>query len=296
MSRWTDLATWRGPTANQGGPMVEQRGLVVHIAEGGFEGTIAWQKNPSAQVSSHFVVALDGRIAQVVDTAVTAWTQQLGNGHWVSVENEGHTPSALTPAQVEANAQLLARGHREHGWPLQIATAPSGRGLGHHSMGAENGIQWGHADCPGPAIKAQKPAILARAIAIINGTQEDTMPLDGHGRTLATIAGYDRALERNSHNRLKALLALDASAVGISDCDERELGSTRWDLTEPNKLKAQLDRIEAAVTAVAAALAALSAPQPGVLTDADLLAVQSSAQAGARAGVDGATAVIHAAP
>lgn len=168
-TRWTDLATWRGPTPNVGGPMKEQRGLVLHIAEGTFEGTIAWQKNPAAQVSSHFVVDVDGTIAQVVDVDVTAWTQILGNGHWLSVENAGHTPHALTDAQVEANAQLLARCHREFGVPLQIATSPDGRGLGHHSMGAESGVNWGHSDCPGPNIIAQKPAILARAIQIIQG-------------------------------------------------------------------------------------------------------------------------------
>ncbi len=186
MSRWTDIATWRGPTANQGGPASEQRGLVVHIAEGGFEGTISWQKNPAAQVSSHFVVAKDGRIAQVVDTAVTAWTQRAGNGHWVSIENEGFSPGALTAAQVEANAQILARGYREHGWPLQLATSPAGRGLGHHSMGTAGrsvptdtwtGATWGHEQCPGPAIIAQKPAILARAIDITNGIKRVESPM-----------------------------------------------------------------------------------------------------------------------
>lgn len=168
MTRWTDLATWRGPTANRGGAMVEQRGLVIHIAEGSYEGTIAWQKNPAAEVSSHFVTDLDGAIAQVVDTDVTAWTQQAGNGHWVSVENAGHTPGPLTDAQCDAIARLYARGHRQYGWPLQLANGSSGRGLGHHSMG---GTAWGHLDCPGPAIIAQKPVILTRAIQIVNGGQ-----------------------------------------------------------------------------------------------------------------------------
>jgi hypothetical protein len=167
--RWTDLATWRGPTPNHGGAMKEQRGVVLHIAEGTFEGTISWQKNPAAQVSSHFVVDTNGDIAQVVETDVTAWTQIEGNGHWLSVENAGHTPHALTAAQVEANAQLLARAHREFGVPLVVAHSPSDRGLGHHSMGAENGVNWGHSDCPGPNIIAQKPAIVARAIEIIEG-------------------------------------------------------------------------------------------------------------------------------
>lgn len=187
MARWTDLAEWRGPTRNQGPAMAEQRGLVIHIAEGYYEGTISWQKNPTASVSSHFVLAgprdvpkgtPDGKLAQVVDTTVAAWTQRAGNGHWLSVECSGFAPGdALSPAQVESVAQLFARCHTELGVPLQIATSPSGKGLGHHSMGAESGIDWGHRDCPGPKIIAQKPAILARAIEIVNG---DDMTKEEH--------------------------------------------------------------------------------------------------------------------
>lgn len=169
MAHWS-IAQWRGPTVNQGPAMSEWRGLVVHIAEGSYEGTISWQKNPDANVSSHFVVDYDGKIAQVVDDATTAWTQRAGNGHWLSVENAGFTPHPLTPAQVEANARLLAYGHKTRGWPLQIALDPNGYGLGHHSMGCNwpSGA-WGHCDCPGPNIIAQKPAIVARAQQIING-------------------------------------------------------------------------------------------------------------------------------
>jgi hypothetical protein len=179
MGIWTDLATWRGPTVNCGDGdkttnepedrLAEHRGVVVHIAAGYFEGTTSWQRNPVSRVSSHFIVAKDGRIAQMVDTNIRAWTQLAGNPFWNSIENEGFLPDALTPAQVEANAQILARGHREHGWPLQIASSPSGRGLGHHSMGAEHGVNWGHPQCPGPAIVGQKPAIVARAQQIVAG-------------------------------------------------------------------------------------------------------------------------------
>lgn len=178
MAHWTDLATWRGPTSNQGGPMLEVRGLIIHIAEGSYEGTIAWQKNPASDVSSHFVTDYDGGMAQVVDTDVTAWTQRAGNGHWLSVENAGHTPNALTAAQCEAVAKLLARAHVAYGVPLQVATNPNGRGLGHHSMGTNGGsvptdtwtgATWGHEDCPGPAIVAQKQSIVDRAARLVAG-------------------------------------------------------------------------------------------------------------------------------
>jgi len=155
--------------------MLEQRGLVVHIAQGTFEGTISWIKNPDSDVSSHFVVAKDGSIAQMVDSDTVAWTQRDGNGHWLSVENEGFTPSALTAAQVESNAQLLAYGAKLYKYPLTLAGDPSGKGLGYHSMGAEHGYNWGHSECPGPAIKNQLPAILARAQQIASGGTQDML-------------------------------------------------------------------------------------------------------------------------
>jgi hypothetical protein len=191
MGKWSDLAEWRGPTQNQSGAMVEQRGLVVHIASGFYEGTIAWEKNPAADVSSHFVSGRAGQLAQLIDTDRIAWTQRDGNGHWLSVECEGFALDdalhathpgweLLTPAQIEHCAQLLVRGHREYGYPLQLAGSPDGWGLGYHSMGAENGANWGHLHCPGEPIKGQLPAILARAEQIVGGASrpgrvEDSM-------------------------------------------------------------------------------------------------------------------------
>jgi hypothetical protein len=114
----------------------------------------------------------------MVDTADASWAQEAGNRTWLSIENEGRVKGdpgyrpgleVLTDAQLAANAQLLAYAHRVLRIPLQLATTPAGRGLGHHSMGAD----WGHQSCPGTPIIAQKPEIVRRAIAIVNG--EDDM-------------------------------------------------------------------------------------------------------------------------
>lgn len=183
MARWSDLATWRGPTQNRNaGDQTEVRGLVVHIAEGWYEGTIAWQLNPKSNVSSHFVVSRAGEIAQVVDTADAAWTQRSGNGEWLSVECEGFTKDndrnpggweKLSPQQLDAVARLLHECHTVYGVPLQTTTSTTGKGLGHHSMGAD----WGHQACPGRPIISQKPAIVTRALAIENG-DDDMTPAD----------------------------------------------------------------------------------------------------------------------
>src|SRR3954462_4125630 len=91
MSKWSDLAQWR-PTTHHGGAMNEYRGLVLHIAEGYYEGTIAWQKGDNG-VSSHFVIGREhSEAAQLVDTGLTAWTQREGNGEWLSAEFAGFTP------------------------------------------------------------------------------------------------------------------------------------------------------------------------------------------------------------
>lgn len=186
MSRWTDLATWRGPTKNCGNGtgkldepadfLQKHNGIVVHIAQGYYEGTISWQLNTASRVSSHFVIAKDGRIAQVVDTDIRAWTQRAGNSSWLSTENEGFVPDKLTDEQLTANAKLFARGHKEYGYPLQVSNHPNTKGLGHHSMGAENGYDWGHSACPGKAIIAQKTEIVARAKDIVTPPKLPTKP------------------------------------------------------------------------------------------------------------------------
>lgn len=168
MARW-DLAEWVGPTPNRTvGGMSEYRGLVIHIMQGSYDGSIAWGKNPTSGISFHFATRRDdGHCGQLVDTADGAWTQAAGNGHWLSVENEGFSGDPLTAGQLEACAQIYARGVRDHGWPYQLADSPSGVGLGWHGMG---GAAWGgHFDCPGEPIKAQRGAILTRAQQINSG-------------------------------------------------------------------------------------------------------------------------------
>jgi hypothetical protein len=290
MARWDDLAVWRGPTVNQGPAMVEQRGLVIHIAEGYYEGTIAYQKNPDVNVSSHFVLAgprdarwgvPDGKLAQVVDTAVAAWTQRAGNGHWLSVECSGFTPDSLSAAQVESVAQLLARCHRVYGVPLQIAINPDGYGLGHHSMGTDGGSvptdtwtgpTWGHTDCPGPNIIHQKPQIVERAIEIINGgpmSANQEYNADSHGWALTQLlttypviaGGAPPAPTVVVGNALAAALArlevkVDALAEAVA-----AIGSTNPDVAAilagvQNKLDAQTAELEASLAQVQAEAAA----------------------------------------
>lgn len=199
MALWDDIAEWVGPTPNKViGGMVEYRGLVIHIMQGTYIGSIAWGKNPASSVSFHFATQADGHIGQLVDTDDAAWTQANGNGHWLSVENEGYSGNELTAGQVEACAKLYARGVREYGWPCQLTDSTTGHGLGWHGMG---GTAWGgHPDCPGAPIVAQRQQILDLARQINEGApqrKDDQMFMlrDGAG-SVAMVDGIDPATRK----------------------------------------------------------------------------------------------------
>lgn len=168
MARMTG-AQWRPIAVNYtNGGQAEVKGVVVHIMAGTFEGTDSWFRNTKAKASSHFGTSKTGALRQWVDTADRAWAQAGGNPSWLSVENEGRGGDALTDAQLDANARVLAWAHKKYGVPLQVTHSPSGRGLGYHAMG---GSAWGgHTSCPGSRIVAQLAEIVARAKKIVGGS------------------------------------------------------------------------------------------------------------------------------
>lgn len=216
MARMPGVA-YIGPTPNmdQGG-MLSVDGLVLHIQQGTESGSIAWFKNPAAEASAHFLNPKTGPLVQLVDTADKAWAEAAGNPHWVSVENEGFVPDALTPSQLENVAQLYAWLHRTYSVPLQSTDSPSGSGLGWHGMG---GVAWGnHPDCPGGAIKSQRPAILARVHEIL-GTTPKFVPFPGGwwftpGRTSPIIAAMHERLIAVGCDRYKTNTNLDVWGSG----------------------------------------------------------------------------------
>lgn len=180
------------PDSNWGGGIVRPpQGMVVHIAEGSYQGTISWQRNPAADVSSYFVTSRAGDIAQMLDLDLMAWTQAAGNPSWVGVENEGFSTQGFTDAQTEANARIYAwLVSVWPGLPYQVSNSPGTRGVGWHGMG---GVAWGnHPNCPGPSNVALLPTIVARAQAINGGgappaptQKEDDMP-----RIIGPSSGY----------------------------------------------------------------------------------------------------------
>lgn len=197
-------ATWIGPTPNETTDgMIEVRGLVLHIQEGNEAGSEAWFKNPAAQASAHLMNPKSGGLRQLVDTKDRAWAEAAGNSHWVSVENEGFVPDSLTASQLENCAQLLAWLHTQYAVPLVSTDDPNGRGLGWHGMG---GAAWGgHTGCPGDNIKAQRPAIIARAQQIL-GEQPAAKPKVSLARVVAAAKTDPGAAQGHTTYRAEVLL------------------------------------------------------------------------------------------
>lgn len=168
MPRWGDIAPRQLSSSHHGGKMTGHKGVVIHTASGYYEGTIDWQMKDLAKMraagesptSSHFVIGKnEGEVAQMLDTDSQSWAQRSGNKDWLSIEFAGFS-EPLTDWQMRCCARILVRVHYVYGVPIQNATSPSGSGLGHHSMGYESRVDWGHQFCPGEKIKAQKPAII----------------------------------------------------------------------------------------------------------------------------------------
>ncbi|MFF3671675.1 peptidoglycan recognition protein family protein [Microtetraspora malaysiensis] len=181
-------AEWRPISINYtAGGMSTIYGVTLHIMAGTLTGTDSWFRNPRAQASSHFGTGRQGALLQWVDTRDKAWAQAGGNPNWISIENEGNGGDTLTDTQLDRCAEVLAWAHKTHGVPLQIATSPSGRGLGHHAMG---GQAWGgHLACPGSRVIAQKREIINRAKRLVVGTPSkvDDAPLSWPGRLLKYV-------------------------------------------------------------------------------------------------------------
>jgi N-acetylmuramoyl-L-alanine amidase/Putative peptidoglycan binding domain len=187
VGEWTDIAQWVGPTPNRvAGGMGNIIGVVLHIQQGNEAGSISWCENPASQVSAHFFAPKTGGLQQLVDTNDVAWAEAAGNAQWLSIENEGYSGEDLTPQQVQACAQVLAKAHQIYGVALASTDDPSVGGLGWHGMG---GDAWGgHPDCPGTPITAQRAAIIDAAQTILGNPTPAPPPGTG-GLTAPTWPG-----------------------------------------------------------------------------------------------------------
>ena len=113
------------------------RAVVVHTTDGTFPGTLAWFASPTSAVSAHYLVGLDGRIADLVDEEDTAFhagrvphpeIAVLGDEPpnlvtiGIEFDDDGHPHDVYRPdAQYRSGAMLLAGIAERWGIPLDRA-------------------------------------------------------------------------------------------------------------------------------------------------------------------------------
>jgi N-acetylmuramoyl-L-alanine amidase len=119
---------WRGPipesnyTIGREGERIEL--IVDHWTVVMFEGAIRRFKDPNSQLSAHYVIGQDGRVAQLVsegDTAYHAGNYGV-NLRSIGIEHEAGPAMAPTDALYAASAELHAMIAVRHGLDLAVGT------------------------------------------------------------------------------------------------------------------------------------------------------------------------------
>lgn len=168
-------AVWQPVVNRHRNGVKERRGLVLHVQQGNHSLHNMFN-NPASNASSDFWVSKTGVIEQYVETGTDyAWAQAAGNPFYASVETEGFVNEPLTPAQIDAVAEIYAWGHRTFGWPLVVVDSTTAHGLTYHGVG---GAAWGgHTGCPGNLRKAQRTAIMTAAQKLISPPKPTPVPV-----------------------------------------------------------------------------------------------------------------------
>jgi len=86
--------------------------IVIHDTEGSYSGSVAWFKDPNANVSAHYILrSSDGHVAQMVDEKDVAWHDKCFNSQSVGIEHEGYSAKPdlwYTEAMYMASAKVTA--------------------------------------------------------------------------------------------------------------------------------------------------------------------------------------------
>lgn len=85
--------------------------VIIHVTQGSYAGSISWFQNPTAKVSSHYVVrSSDGQITQMVRDSDTAYHARSANSSALGIEHEGFIddPSWFTEPMYRSSATLTA--------------------------------------------------------------------------------------------------------------------------------------------------------------------------------------------
>ncbi len=95
--------------------------ITVHVVQGSYAGAISWFKNPTANVSAHYVIrSSDGAITQMVLHEDRAWHVGTENDYTIGIEHEGWVsePHWFTDEMYRSSAALVR--HLAQTWGIAL--------------------------------------------------------------------------------------------------------------------------------------------------------------------------------
>ncbi|WP_405142122.1 N-acetylmuramoyl-L-alanine amidase [Sphaerisporangium sp. NBC_01403] len=117
-AHWVPANTGNYRVASRGAGTIDR--IVIHVMQGSYAGTISWFQNPSAKVSSHYLVrSSDGDITQMVRDKDVAYHATTYNDRAIGIEHEGYVNDAswFTDAMYRSSAALTRYVADKYGIP-----------------------------------------------------------------------------------------------------------------------------------------------------------------------------------
>jgi N-acetyl-anhydromuramyl-L-alanine amidase AmpD len=143
---WLPYTTHHRMPILEHGRRPETRGVVVHVNDGTFDGTISWFSGGSEGVGAHIEVG-EGRVWQLADLNAKCWHAVDANEFAIGIEHAGFGRSR--DEWLDSLQELLYSANRT-AWILHqynLGKPHYGHNIWPHSWG---GVNWGNHDCPGP--------------------------------------------------------------------------------------------------------------------------------------------------
>lgn len=254
-----------------------RRAVVIHIAQGGYAAAVKWLQDAemNSNSSAHYVLAKDGRVAQLVSVNDGAWANGLrwnvdatlpNGGYWtnargvrvtpswkdivpgqnpnfytISIEHEGYYQETWTPEMYTANNDLLV-------WiaeQFDLWWVPYRNLIGHYAIDNVD-----RPNCPGPTVNLETMAADANTARLMKMVVPQPRTAHIYGTT-ALLSLPTRAI-------ITQLRDTDVEIQGYVD-----FGGKRWYITPFSFNNKQPYFFEAAATVQTAALFPSLSLNPG---------------------------------
>ncbi len=226
-------------------------GHIKHTIVGGASGCIAmFQRNGYGGSNSHFVIAGDGTVTQLVDTKYRANCQVDGNWRFISTEHEdmgklfpdwntnnADNVPAFTDAQIDAQIDLDVWLAGIYDYPIRLmqSSLTSERGIGYHKLGCDpirvsGGEKWSSSygkGCPGPKRIDQLKTL------VIPGIQKRLAPAPIPTPAPSTRRSSDMFLFRRSDPKSGVRLFTSAAKPMMYDFSDENAAEIAKALKDP---------------------------------------------------------------